>query len=139
MSKFPSGNFPKVRLALFGAAAQAAMGAKRCGQDELGGRGPRLEQAWGPSATARTALGSCWLGNCPFKKISLCKIPLGSCPLGKNHLGKYITSIQNPLVFYLSYNEEHTTCCFLHEMFDLGFLRFATEKSSKFTKLNLFY
>ena len=55
MCNFPSGNFPKVRLGPL----------RRC----------RLK--WGPSAAARTDLGSCDLKNATF---------------GKNPLGKYLSN-----------------------------------------------
>ena len=61
MCNFSSGNFPKVRLGPL--------------------RRSRLQQ--GPSAAARTDLGSCRLGNCTVGKLPLWKMPLGSCQLGK--------------------------------------------------------
>ena len=44
----------------------------------------QLEQARGPSAAARTNLGSCRLENCTFGKLLIGKLPLGKRPLGKN-------------------------------------------------------
>ena len=45
----------------------------------------------GPSAAARTDLGSIRLGNCTFGKLPLGKLPLGR--IEKMNLGKYLTSI----------------------------------------------
>ena len=45
--------------------------------------GTRAKRGWGPSAAARTDLGSCRLGNCTFGKLPLGKIPQESCHLRK--------------------------------------------------------
>ena len=45
----------------------------------------------GPSAEARTYLGSYHLGNCTFGKLPLGKLSLGKLSLGKWPLGKYLT------------------------------------------------
>ena len=91
---FPSGSFPNVQFPKRqlskgqvrpSDAPQAAMGAERYGQDGLGGRVRWLEHVGvGPSAAARTNLGSLRLENCTF-----CKFPIGKTSLGCCHLGKY--------------------------------------------------
>ena len=103
---------------------------------------PRRLQ-WGPSAVARMSQGAeghdlnRLVAEC-YGQDSLGKLPFGKLPIGKNPLGKYITSIQNPLVFYLSYNEEDTTCCFLHEMSDLGFFPIGYRNKFKIYKIKPF-
>ena len=63
------------------------MRADRRGFNGIEGRALWLEQATGPSAAARTDIGSCGLGNSTVGKLPLVKILLGSCSLGK-----YLTS-----------------------------------------------
>ena len=71
MCNFPSGNFPKVRFDLL----------RRQGLRLGWARGPNTATSTGsgPSAGARTDLGSVPLGNCTFGKLPLGKIPSGSC------------------------------------------------------------
>ena len=69
MCNFPSSNLPKVWLGFL----------------------RRYVAEMGPSAAARTDLGSIRLGNCTFGKLPLGKLPLGR--IEKMNLGKYLTSI----------------------------------------------
>ena len=90
---FPNMQFPKRQLPKGqirpAEAPQAAMGAKGCSQDGLGGRSPQIEQAGG----LLLRLGQNWevaaweithLGSCHWEKTH------GKLPLGKNPLGKYL-------------------------------------------------
>ena len=90
---FPSGNFPKVRLGpltMRRRKLQWGGEALRLGWDRRPSATART--GWGPSAMAKTYLGSCRLGNSTFGKL----------PLGKNPLEKYITSKTRytPLYFW---------------------------------------
>ena len=71
IDNFPSGNFPKVRLGPL-RRRRLQWGVERCGQDGLGGRAPRLEQAWGRKLRLGQTweiahLESCHLGKYPWE------------------------------------------------------------------------
>jgi len=61
MCNFPGGNFLKVRL--------GPLRRRRLQWD--GELSTTARTGWGPSAAARTELGSCRLGNCTFWKLAL--------------------------------------------------------------------
>ena len=81
LCNFPSGNFPKVMIGLWDVSGCNGNQALWLGWAR--GRAPRLEQAGGPSAAARTDLGSCRLKKCIFRNLPFGTIPLGSCHLRK--------------------------------------------------------
>ena len=98
MCNIPSGNFPKVRLGTLRRRKLQWCRALRL----VRARGPNAvaKTGWGPSAAARTDLGSCCMGNFTFGKLPLGKIPLGCCHLGKILLGKYLTSTLHSAYVY---------------------------------------
>ena len=103
--QFPNWELPKGQVRP-SKAPQAAVGAEHFGQDELGGRTPRLEQAGaeccGQDRLEKLSLGqhiwevdSCHLGKYSWE-VATWENTLGTVSLGEMSLGRYLTFLKVP-------------------------------------------